>query len=90
MKIITGGLGFIGSNIVNHLHSKNPDESLIIVDRISSRQKFLNSKSIRSIKLIDPKDKNQLFKLINKSSKECVIYHMGACSSTTEKNGDYL
>mgnify|MGYP002834572589 CR=1 FL=1 len=90
MHIVTGGLGFIGSNIVKKLAKRNYSEKILIIDRISSRNKYINLPSLRNIELVDPHDYNIIEKKIKSCKKNSVIYHMGACSDTTEKNGEFL
>lgn len=80
----------IGSNIVKDLALRNYNQKILVVDRISSRKKYLNLPSLRNIELIDPVDLELVFKKILNSSVKPIIYHMGACSDTTEKDGEYL
>ena len=90
MHIVTGGLGFIGSNIVKKLAKRNYPEKILIIDRISSRNKYINLPSLRNIELVDPNDFNIIEDKIKSCKKNSVVYHMGACSDTTEKNGEFL
>ena len=90
MHIVTGGLGFIGSNIVKQLAKNNYSEKILIVDRISARNKYINLPSLRNIELIDPDDFILIEKKIKSCKKSSIIYHMGACSDTTENNGKFL
>lgn len=90
MHIVTGGLGFIGSNIVKYLTRKNNNEKILIIDRISNRPKYFNLPSLRNIELIDPYDTAYLFNKLKKSKDIKAIYHLGACSDTTESNGEFL
>jgi len=89
MKIITGGAGFIGSAICWNLNKQGIFD-IIIVDENTSGTKQQN---ISELKFTDYLDKDSFLKLINKSAvnyKVDTIYHMGACSSTTENNMEYL
>ena len=82
MHIVTGGAGFIGSNIVREL-GKN-DYEIIVADRIDSPLKKKYLSSFKHIKIINP---NSVFKFIeNNHKKISSIIHMGAISSTSETN----
>lgn len=89
MKIITGGAGFIGSAICWNLNKQGISD-IILVDENTSGTKQQN---ISELKFTDYLDKDSFLKLINKGAinyKVDTIYHMGACSSTTENNMEYL
>ena len=89
MKIIvTGGAGFIGSCVAGMLN-KHGVESIVIVDNIGTTEKW---KNVRNKKYREYVNK-QIFleKLCNGEYCEAdVIIHMGACSSTTQADFDYL
>ena len=84
--IVTGGAGFIGSCIVRTLNNVGI-EDIIIVDNINTTEKWLNMRNKKYIKYIH---KLELFTELDKYENVKAIIHMGAQSSTTEKNFDYL
>ena len=89
MKIITGGAGFIGSAICWKLNEQGITD-IILVDENTNGSKEQN---ISGLKFSDYIDKDIFLTKINKSAinyKVDTIYHMGACSSTTENNMEYL
>ena len=73
MYLVTGGLGFIGSNIVKSLSSINPNDKIFIVDKISNREKYLNLPSLRNIELFEPCDLDELLSYFQKNNlpKSC-------------------
>lgn len=87
--IVTGGAGFIGSALISGLNAAG-EFDITVVDNIGTSEKWRN--------LIGKRFKRYLHKdeflaaLTSGSCKEQpdVIFHMGACSSTTEMNADYL
>ena len=85
MIIITGGAGFIGSNLVNKLVSKSNYE-IVSVDHNNEKNKnyFLND----NFKKILPEDLEIFIK--NNNKKIIAIVHLGAITSTTEKNLDLI
>ena len=85
MIIITGGAGFIGSNLVNKLVSKSNYE-IVSVDQNNEKNKhyFLND----NFKKILPEDLEIFIK--NNNKKIIAIVHLGAITSTTEKNLDLI
>lgn len=87
MIMITGGAGFIGCVLARELN-KNGRNDLIIVDRLEESEKWLN---LRAIKFKNYIHADELFdEQRNSFDGVEMIYHMGACSDTTETDMDYL
>lgn len=82
--IVTGGAGFIGSNLIKHLNAHDI-KNIIVVDNLANGEKIRN---LASIKFIDFVDKND-FDPNAHEDIDC-IFHLGACSATTEWDGKYL
>ncbi|MGE5353628.1 MAG: ADP-glyceromanno-heptose 6-epimerase [Acidobacteriota bacterium] len=89
MIVVTGGAGFIGSAIVWRLNQMG-HENIIIVDSLGTGEKW---KNLVGLKYRDFFHKNDFLHRVMEENVpfniESII-HMGACSSTTEKNADYL
>lgn len=89
MYIVTGGAGFIGSAIVWKLNSEGIDD-IIIVDNLGVSDKW---KNLVNRKYSDYIHKDAFLRMIIEDRLPFEvdgIIHMGACSSTTERNADYL
>jgi ADP-L-glycero-D-manno-heptose 6-epimerase len=88
MIIITGGAGFIGS-VVAWKCNREGRTDLIIVDELDTSEKWKNLQSIEYAQYVH---KSQfLAKLLSGVWPHIdAIVHMGACSSTTETNMDFL
>lgn len=86
--IVTGGAGFIGSCIVRTLNDRGITD-IIIVDNIASTEKWLNLRNKKYTEYV-PRS-GFLERLLKDDFGEISgIIHMGACSSTTETDFDYL
>ncbi len=91
MHIVTGGAGFIGSAMVWKLNRMGVDD-VWIVDRLESGGKWKNLVGLRFTELMTPE---QFLHSLHENEStlpedtESVI-NMGACSSTTERDADYL
>ncbi len=88
MILVTGGAGFIGSVLVAKLNALGR-EDIIIIDRFDHKDKW---KNLRNLKYAEYFHADEFF---DESFREVhgaitKIYHMGACSSTTEMDMDYL
>ncbi|WP_022849935.1 ADP-glyceromanno-heptose 6-epimerase [Limisalsivibrio acetivorans] len=87
MYIVTGGAGFIGSNIVKGLNDRGIDD-ILIVDNLSNSQKHLN---LNRLKYRDYVDKKDFFEFLGYIEEDIdVIFHQGACSNTMETDGRYM
>ncbi|MHB8854120.1 MAG: ADP-glyceromanno-heptose 6-epimerase [Ignavibacteriaceae bacterium] len=88
MIVVTGGAGFIGSAIVWKLN-KLGESDVIIVDELGKDEKWKNLTGIKFYDFIN-KDEfiNHTDSLLDSGIK--AIIHMGANSSTTEKDADHL
>jgi len=87
--IVTGGAGFIGSAFVWKLNQEGIDD-ILIVDDLSVGDEW---KNLRGLRFADYLHKDVFLKSVLSDTLEYApraIVHMGACSSTTERNADYL
>ncbi|MFC1834598.1 ADP-glyceromanno-heptose 6-epimerase [Thermodesulfobacteriota bacterium] len=86
---MTGGAGFIGSNIVKGLNDLGEDR-IIIVDRLGASDKWRN---LLGLKFQDYIHKDAFLEKVGQglfNHGVRALFHMGACSSTTERDADYL
>jgi ADP-L-glycero-D-manno-heptose 6-epimerase len=89
MIVVTGGAGFIGSAVVWRLNQMGVDK-VVIVDELGKDEKWMN---LNGLKYADFLHKDDFMGMILKKDepfKITSIIHLGACSSTTEKDADYL
>ena len=87
MKVIlTGGAGFIGSCFLKTLNDMGVT-NVIVVDNINSEDKTQN---LKNKKYLAYYDKTEFLSKLNEISGVTHIVHLGACSSTTETNVEYL
>ena len=83
MIVVTGGAGFIGSAIVAALNQRNMTD-ILIVDELSTSQKW---KNLRALEFSDYMEKDDFLQCVsgNRAPRSVQgVFHMGACSSTTE------
>lgn len=88
MIVVTGGAGFIGSNIVRGLNLRGHTD-ILVVDDLTEGDKFLN---LVDGKIADYLHKDDFRQRIAKGHIHNIeaIFHQGACSDTTERNGHYM
>ena len=87
MIVVTGGAGFIGSNILAALEERGRGK-LVVCDRLRSNDKWRN---IGKRELADIVHPEQLFDFLEANRKNVeVIFHMGAISATTETDADKI
>lgn len=89
MIVVTGAAGFIGSNIIKQLNQRDRTD-IIAVDDLTDGTKFVN---LSGVEIADYLDKDEFLQQIkHKSFKaKCeVIFHQGACSTTTEWDGRFM
>lgn len=87
MYVVTGGAGFIGSNIVAALDERG-DDDIVICDRLRSGEKWRNVARHELDDIVAPE---RLFDFLSAHEKSVkVIFHMGAISSTTEVDADRI
>ncbi|MDR3088058.1 MAG: ADP-glyceromanno-heptose 6-epimerase [Azoarcus sp.] len=89
MIIVTGGAGFIGSNIVQGLNARGIDD-ILVVDDLSDGHKCLN---LADANIRDYLDKDDFLARVEKGESFGAleaVFHEGACSSTTEWDGRFV
>ncbi|MFC1673308.1 ADP-glyceromanno-heptose 6-epimerase [Pseudomonadota bacterium] len=87
MYIVTGGAGFIGSNIAWALEQRGC-EKIVIVDRMRNGVKWKNIAKRELYDIVHPDD---LFEFLGDNDGNVeAVFHMGAISSTTETDVDLI
>jgi len=86
MILLTGGAGFIGSNILYTLNQQGLSD-ILVADNLKNASKHLN---LNNCRFNDYLDKDELLNKLNKLGKVEMVIHQGACSSTTETDGRYM
>lgn len=89
MIIVTGGAGFIGSNIIHGLNARGIDD-ILVVDDLSDGHKCLN---LADLHIRDYTDKDDFLRRIQAGADFGpveAVFHEGACSSTTEWDGRFV
>ncbi len=90
MIIVTGGAGFIGSNIVKALNAQGHTD-IVVVDDLTDGTKFRN---LADLLIADYQDKDVFRQRVVNDQRALegveAVFHQGACSATTEWNGQYM
>lgn len=88
MIIVTGAAGFIGSNLVRGLNARGHD-GILAVDDLTDGDKFVN---LVGCSVADYMHKDEFRSKVANGTLRNVkaIFHQGACSDTTERNGHYM
>ncbi|MFP1730262.1 ADP-glyceromanno-heptose 6-epimerase [Lonsdalea quercina] len=89
MIIVTGGAGFIGSNIVKALNDQGYRD-ILVVDNLKDGTKFVNLADLDIADYIDKEDFIANIVAGDDLGDIEAIFHEGACSSTTEWDGKYM
>jgi len=84
--VVTGGAGFIGSNLVEALEARGDD--VIVVDELGKGAKWQNLAKRRLLDLVPP---GQLFARLDAGAERpAAVIHLGAISDTTEPDVDLI
>lgn len=89
MIVVTGGAGFIGSAIVQELNNRGIS-GILVVDDVDHEEKAKNLTAVQYANLQGKADFLQAIQSRSLTSSITAIIHMGACSSTTETDREFL
>jgi ADP-L-glycero-D-manno-heptose 6-epimerase len=93
--IVTGGAGFIGSNLIHQLNRAG-ERDILLVDNFApapnlTGPKFLNLAGAEYADYMDKREFRAALKSGDfESAKVRAILHQGACSNTLEDDGRYM
>ncbi|WP_340115689.1 ADP-glyceromanno-heptose 6-epimerase [Pelagibius sp. 7325] len=86
MLLVTGGAGFIGSNLVAALAERGHD--VVVCDRLGEGDKWRNLAHHTIEDVIPPEELPQFLRWAE--GRLSAVFHLGAISATTETDGDAL
>ena len=86
MIIVTGGAGFIGSNLVRGLNRRGITD-IVVVDDLEFGDKHRN---LNSLEFTDYIDRRELLERLPELGPVEMIFHQGACSDTMESDGRFM
>ena len=87
MIVITGGAGFIGSNLAAALEERG-ERDLVVCDRLGADDKWRNLAKRELAAIVPPEG---LMPFLEAHAREIeTVFHLGAVSSTTERDADLV
>ncbi len=87
MILITGGAGFIGSNLVAALEGRGA-RAIAVCDRLGTGDKWRNLAKRELAAFVTPED---LFPFLDRHERKIeAVFHLAAISSTTERDADLI
>ncbi len=89
MYIVTGGAGFIGSNLIQALNGRGVSD-ILVVDNLKDGTKFRNLADCEIADYMDRADFLGRVKAGERFGQIEAVIHEGACSATTEWDGLYM
>ena len=88
--LVTGGAGFIGSALIWALNQRGLAD-IVVTDVLGSDEKWKNLVPLKFADYVEAADfRRQLAQNAAYFGKFSTVFHLGACSATTEKNAGYL
>lgn len=88
--LVTGGAGFIGSALIWALNRRGL-QNILVVDVLKHDEKWKNLVPLRFADYLEAED---LLRLVRENSSKLAdvgcVFHLGACSATTERDASYL
>jgi ADP-L-glycero-D-manno-heptose 6-epimerase len=88
--VVSGGSGLIGSALVWALNGRGIDD-ILVVDRLDTTEKWKNLVPLRYRDYMDADDfETRVLERPASLANVATVFHLGACSSTTETDAAYL
>lgn len=88
--LVTGGAGFIGSALVWALNQRGHSD-ILITDFLGSDEKWRNLTPLKFAEYVEADTlRDNLRKNSEAFGRFSAVFHLGACSATTERNAAYL
>ena len=89
MIIVTGGAGLIGSNIISALNARGRKD-ILVVDHMENGRKMRNLADLNITDYLDREDFLNRLQTGQDFGRVEAVFHLGACSATTEWDGQFI